>query len=175
MNFIIYQLYFLKKRTKRNPTLRLITCVTLVRKGEIMYKNLKPLLIMSIMFSTILGSSACPSCDHEIGEKKARHGLKKHEKGHFKEKKSNHLAGKLNLTEEQKAKVDSILEAKHKERKAIFENVHPKMEALRKSTDKEIRAILTPEQQEKFDKISEKREEKIKEWKSKFEDEDKDN
>jgi Spy/CpxP family protein refolding chaperone len=90
-------------------------------------------------------------------------------KGDFKERKVEHLDSKLDLTDEQKTRVESILESKHSQAKTIFEESRPKMEALRKSTDTEIRAILTPEQQVKFDKFALERQEKHKEWKAKKE------
>lgn len=123
-----------------------------------MNTNWKQILPAIILCTSISGVQACP------GEKGGFHG-----KGDFKERKAEHLDSKLDLTDEQKAKVDAILESKHQQAKAIFEESHPKMEALKKSTDAEIRAILTSEQQTKFDKLAAEREEKHKEWKAKKE------
>lgn len=123
-----------------------------------MNMNWKQIFPIAVLCISISGSTAqaCP------GEKGGFHG-----KGDFKERKAEHLDSKLDLTDEQKTKVDSILESKHEQAKAIFQESHPKLEALKKSTDQEIRAILTPEQQVKFDKLAQEKEEKHKEWKAK--------
>lgn len=121
-----------------------------------MNTNWKQILPIIILCTSISSVQACP------GGKSDFHG----KGGDFKERKVEHLDSKLDLTDEQKSRVESIIESKHQQAKAIFEESRPKMEALKKSTDTEIRAILTPEQQAKFDKLAADREAKHKEWKA---------
>lgn len=122
-----------------------------------MNTNWKQILPIIVLCTTISGAQACP------GEKGGFHG----KGGDFKERKVEHLDSKLDLTDEQKTRVESILESKHQQAKAIFEESRPKLQALKKSTDTEIRAILTPDQQAKFDKLAAEKEAKHKEWKAK--------
>lgn len=132
--------------------------------------NLKQMLSGIIIFSALFTNFA-HACNKSCPHMKELH-RQNHEhcgKGNFREKISNRLSSKLDLTTEQKNKVDSILEDNHKKTKAIFDETRPKMEAIRKSTDEEIKAVLTPEQKVKFEKLREKREEKIKKWHSMME------
>jgi len=59
----------------------------------------------------------------------------------------------LNLTPEQREKVAAILEAKRQKMQALRSEIRPKYEELRQSTKAEIRKILAPEQQERFEKL----------------------
>lgn len=63
---------------------------------------------------------------------------------------------KLELTPDQKEKVKAILEAKRQKIKALREQVGPKFEEIKSSTEAEIRKILTPGQQEKFESFKKK-------------------
>ncbi len=58
---------------------------------------------------------------------------------------------RLKLTPDQRQKVAAILEAKRSKMGALRAEVHPKFEEIRNSTRAEIRQLLTPEQQKKFD------------------------
>jgi len=71
-------------------------------------------------------------------------------------KRTEHLTKQLGLNDEQKTKVEAILTTQHE-----------KIKALHEETDASIKAILTPEQQTKFDQLQQQRkqmrQEKIKE------------
>ncbi len=76
------------------------------------------------------------------------------------------FTSKLRLNEEQKKKIENILDAKRKKIQELRKGIHPKFKELRESARSEIRALLTAGQQAKFDQITEKRD---KRWKQKFE------
>jgi len=61
---------------------------------------------------------------------------------------------KLKLTPEQRAQVDSILQANRQKLDAIFAETEPRVEAIRAGTEAQIRQLLTPEQQIRFDQIA---------------------
>lgn len=67
------------------------------------------------------------------------------------------ILSQLNLTDAQKGKVKTILENERKQMKAIHQSTgtkeqkQAKMKALHEATIKQIRAVLTPAQQAKFD------------------------
>ena len=63
------------------------------------------------------------------------------------------FSSKLDLTAEQKTQVAAILETKRQKIKALRSEIHPKFEEIRYSTNEEIRKLLAPRQQEKFDKL----------------------
>lgn len=69
------------------------------------------------------------------------------------------MARKLDLTEAQRSKIEGILEASREERSARMRVMHetcgePVREHKRR-VDAEIRAVLTPEQQVRFDALAE--------------------
>lgn len=61
---------------------------------------------------------------------------------------------KLDLTAEQKEKVGAVLESSRQRMEALWKEGRPKFDAIRESTNTEIRALLGPEQREKFDKLN---------------------
>ena len=63
----------------------------------------------------------------------------------------DHLSKDLNLTDDQKTKVQPIIDQAKPQMKAIHEEAMQKMHALMESTGAQIRPLLTPEQQVKFD------------------------
>ena len=79
----------------------------------------------------------------------------KHEHGpgpkHHMENPLEHLSESLNLTAEQKAKVQPIIDQAKPQIAAIHQEAMEKMRAIMESTGAQIRPLLTPQQQEKFD------------------------
>lgn len=84
-------------------------------------------------------------------------------KGSMKERMLSKFDRELKLTPEQHGKVSAIFEAKQPKMMALHDETRPKFEAIRNETQAEIRAVLTPEQQGKFETLSAKMEEKRKE------------
>ena len=62
-----------------------------------------------------------------------------------------HLSESLNLTAEQKVKVQPIVDQAKPQIEAIHQEAMEKMRAIMESTGAQIRPLLTPEQQQKFD------------------------
>ena len=81
----------------------------------------------------------------------------KHEHGpggkHHMENPLEHLSESLNLTAEQKAKVQPIIDQAKPQIAAIHQEAMEKMRAIMESTGAQIRPLLTPQQQEKYDAI----------------------
>jgi Spy/CpxP family protein refolding chaperone len=63
----------------------------------------------------------------------------------------DHLSKELNLTDDQKAKVQPIIDQTKPQLAAIHKEAMEKMHALMESTGAQIRPLLTPTQQQKFD------------------------
>ncbi len=84
----------------------------------------------------------------EHGPKHEHHGPgPHHEMGNPLE----HLSKDLNLTDDQKAKVQPIIDQAKPQIEAIHKEAMEKMKAVMESTGTQIRPLLTPAQQEKFD------------------------
>jgi Spy/CpxP family protein refolding chaperone len=79
---------------------------------------------------------------------KSEHGPGPH---HMMENPLEHLSKDLNLTDEQKTKVQPIIDQTKPQIAAIHKEAMDKMHALLESTTAQIRPLLTPEQQKKFD------------------------
>ena len=62
-----------------------------------------------------------------------------------------HLSENLNLTAEQKAKVQPIIDQAKPQIAAIHQEAMEKMHAIMENAGTQIRPLLTPSQQEKFD------------------------
>jgi periplasmic protein CpxP/Spy len=82
-----------------------------------------------------------------------------------------HLTKKLNLSDDQQAKLKPILEDQHKQMEAIHndsslsrEDRFSKMQALRQSSDAQIKGLLNDEQQKNFDKMRADQQDRMKNW-----------
>ena len=82
-----------------------------------------------------------------------------------------HLSKKLNLTGDQQAKLKPILEDQRKQMEQIHndsslsrEDRFSKMQALRQSSDTQIKSVLTEEQQKNFDKMRAEQQDRMKQW-----------
>jgi len=64
-----------------------------------------------------------------------------------------YLSKALNLTDDQKAKIQPILDQNAPQLKAIRQDAHAKTKAVRDSMEAQIRPLLTPEQQQQFDQL----------------------
>jgi Spy/CpxP family protein refolding chaperone len=64
----------------------------------------------------------------------------------------------LSLTDEQTTQIKTILEDSRKEFRRVVKEECPSIGKIRENTSQRIRAILTPEQQQKFDEIRKQRE-----------------
>lgn len=82
-----------------------------------------------------------------------------------------HMSRALNLTDQQKAQIKPILENEHKSMMALRQDTSlsrqermSKFMALHKETMSKIQPILTSEQQTKLQKMEQRREERMKQW-----------
>lgn len=80
-----------------------------------------------------------PNCEHGSGPK------------HHMENPFDRISETLDLTSEQKAKVQPIVDQMKPQLKAIHEEAMEKMRTLMEGTGAQIRPLLTPQQQVKFD------------------------
>jgi protein CpxP len=82
-----------------------------------------------------------------------------------------HLSKKLNLSDDQQAKLKPIFEDQQKQMEQIHndsslsrEDRFSKMQALRQSSDTQIKGVLNEEQQKSFDKMRAEQQERMKQW-----------
>lgn len=91
------------------------------------------------------------------------------DKGFKPEKILNKLNRELNLSSDQKGKIEKILEANLTKFRELKEKIFPQFEDMRKATQSEIRKILNEDQAVKYDQMIKKMEERKEKWKKKFE------
>ena len=93
-------------------------------------------------------------------------------KGGHMDKRMDRLVTELQLTDEQKQPVTDIVTEQWKKgreiMRAAFEQAKPDMEALHDETRQQLADILNEEQLQKFDELSDKRQERMKKhsWKA---------
>lgn len=78
------------------------------------------------------------------------------------------MSRELDLKDAQKTEVRKILEASHAKMKALHNEAFPKFKAIHESTKAEIRSLLEPQQQSRFDRMAEKFEKKMDRWSRAF-------
>ena len=66
------------------------------------------------------------------------------------------LDRELKLTPEQHARIDSVLTVRESDLRALMAETRPRFEAIANRTRTEIRAVLTPEQQDEFGKLTQR-------------------
>ena len=105
-----------------------------------------------ITFSTALGL-ALASLVYLEAKEPAEHGPSHDGPGphQMMENPFDHLSKSLNLTDEQKAKVQPIIDQTKPQIAAIHKEAMEKMHALMENAGNQIRPLLTPQQQQKFD------------------------
>jgi len=74
---------------------------------------------------------------------------------------TDRLAHALKLAPDQKDKVQSIIDDSFKRMTALREQVRPQFKDIRESARLAIRQILNPDQQAKFDRISQEQEKRL--------------
>ena len=82
-----------------------------------------------------------------------------------------HLTKQLNLSADQQTKLKPILEDQRKQMEAVHndsslsrEDRFSKMQALRQSSDADIKGVLNEEQQKNFDKMREEQKSRMGKW-----------
>lgn len=76
---------------------------------------------------------------------------------------SERMKQELNLTDEQSQKIKSIIDDSRKEFQRVVKDECPGIKDMRAKTNERIKSVLTPEQQQKFDEMRQKREAMMKE------------
>jgi hypothetical protein len=66
------------------------------------------------------------------------------------------LDRELDLSKEQHARIDTVLARRETDLKGLMSETRPRFEAIAARTRAEIRSVLTPDQQEKFAKITQR-------------------
>lgn len=116
-------------------------------------------VIASLLLGLLLGIVAA------FGALPLLHGHRDHHYTRMVER----FSRRLDLTPEQKTQVSAILEAKRQKMDVLRAEVNPKFEEIRNSTKKEIRKILTAEQQKKFDALEARRAARREKWHKRLE------
>jgi len=120
--------------------------------GVIKWHQITISLLIGIALGTTFGHWQAKSYLHTRWEKG---GMKQHMLERFNRE--------LHLTAEQQKEIAAIFDAKYPQMVVLQAEMKPKFEALRNSTQAEIRKILNSKQQEKFDEIHAKMENR---WKA---------
>lgn len=110
----------------------------------------KSMAMIFLLVAFIAGGAVGYSADHVFGrDKPARHG---------RESMSARVARELSLTPIQQKSLDSLMERRREQIRGVYRPIRPQLDSLDKigrgisdSTHAQVRRILTPEQQLKWD------------------------
>ena len=112
--------------------------------------------VISLLIGFALGAA--------YGQWHARESFHEHWKhGNMRQHMLERFSKGLHLTADQKKQAAAIFDAKRPQMAALQAEMKPKFEALRNSTQAELRKILTPDHQKEMDKMNAKMEEHWKE------------
>ena len=73
-------------------------------------------------------------------------------RGHVRERIAGHMADELDLSAAQREELSAVLERQESRLAEAMAEARPRLQEILEDTHREIRAILTPEQQERFDR-----------------------
>lgn len=122
---------------------------------------MKKLLTVMIVSIFVLGSGLVLAKEARVdspgmpGQKMAQ------KKEDWQSKRLERMATDLNLTAEQKDKIAGIFKGNDVKIKAVMEKAKEELNAIRDTGEKQIKAILTPEQVKKFDEMKAERQKKM--------------
>ena len=114
-------------------------------KGRI---RLKVWLVLLGVFA--LGSVTGAALDSVYRLRSSANQFKEREKG---EAFLNRMRSELGLNEQQAAQINTIVNESRNEFRALRAEARPRYDAIRQKERERIRAILTPDQQQKFDQM----------------------
>ncbi len=119
-------------------------------------------LIVTLAIGWFIGAASGMVISHwcHNNPSHGRHGKKMREK-FFRE---------LELTPEQQAQMDAIWQTNHPKIAQVYADARTQLEAIRLRSRTQMRALLTPEQQVKFDKVDAKFQEHFKQKLSRLQD-----
>jgi len=112
--------------------------------------------IVSVILIFLLGGMAGALVMHAVDRQKIE-GIMKGEPGATREFIVARLSRELNLDQAQLAQLRVIVRETHAEMKVVRRQVRPQMEEILKRSQDRVRAMLHPEQLEKFNKTIEER------------------
>lgn len=115
---------------------------------------------MSLAFALFLLAPAVARAEGE--GPRDRHGAGPEKMEERIEHRLNRLDKRLDLTEEQRTKIEGILRSRMEKSREEFRKMREKMRAEKKETEDQIRAVLTDDQKAKLDSIAKERREKEK-------------
>lgn len=69
----------------------------------------------------------------------------------------SYLIDRVEMSDAQRASIDSILELRAQRMRAVWREVEPQLDAISDSARAEIMAVLTPEQRAEYDKLRDRR------------------
>ncbi|MFA6544553.1 MAG: hypothetical protein WCS99_09020 [Limisphaerales bacterium] len=113
---------------------------------------MKKTSLFALALGAVIAFSPAAQAQEKKGEGKG--------KGPSAEERMKRMAEALSLTDEQKAKIEPILKEEGEKLRAIFQDQNAsreekgkKMQEARKDISAKMKAVLTPEQAEKFEKL----------------------
>ena len=130
-----------------------------------MLKKLLPVILAASLIAIAVPFAAAQSGNDNQSAPPAQDNGGRHHGPPDPAQRTQELTNKLKLTSEQQTKVQGILESEHTQMESLHQDSslsqqdrHSKMMDIHQTTDTQIRALLDPNQQKKWDEMQTKRE-----------------
>jgi len=130
-----------------------------------MLKKLLPVILAASLIAIAVPFAAAQGGNDNQSAPPAQDNRGRHHGPPDPAQRTQELTNKLKLTSDQQTKVQSILESEHTQMESLHQDSslsqqdrHSKMMDIHQTTDTQIRALLDPNQQKKWDEMQTKRE-----------------
>lgn len=128
---------------------------------------MKKFLAVVIVGIFVMGSGLALAKDMQGECKVAPDKKMEQKKKNWQTKRLERMAKELSLTTEQKDKVAAIFKENDAKAKAVMDKAKEEMNAIRDTGDKQVKAVLTPEQVKKYDEMKAEMQKKMGEGRGK--------
>lgn len=110
--------------------------------------------LLAITF--VAGALAGAAIDRAVGDEPQASEARQDRRGDDQRGRS-WLIDRVEMSDAQRASIDSILELRAQRMRAVWREVEPQLDAISDSARAEIMAVLTPEQRAEYDKLRDRR------------------
>jgi Spy/CpxP family protein refolding chaperone len=114
------------------------------------------LAILVLALTLVVGALAGVALDRHVLLPRRFHGGPLHEAGRRPPRDRefrNRFARELGLTDEQRQRIDSIMDRQGRELRAVRQTVQPQLDSIIARTRRQLDSVLTPEQRKKAEEI----------------------
>lgn len=108
----------------------------------------------------VAGALSGAAIDRALGAEEAEAAPVRQGQDRDRERERSYVIDRVEMSDGQRASIDSILDRRIKRMRAVWREVEPRMDAITDSARVEIMDVLTPEQRERYQQLLDERRER---------------